>query len=93
MAFRARSFDVAFAFSVFQYFPNLPYAAEVVREMRRVSRRAILIGDLPRRSRRRKHLLFAERLFLGADVYPGFYTADRFNVVLTAAATSFADEP
>lgn len=79
LMFRDGWFDVVFAFSVFQYFPDVGYAREAVAEMTRVARRAVLIGDLPLRSHRAEHLIFRQDQFPGWDLEPGYYNPDRFN--------------
>ncbi|MGQ0383182.1 MAG: class I SAM-dependent methyltransferase, partial [Gammaproteobacteria bacterium] len=74
------SFDKAFAFSVFQYFPDAAYAEAAIAEMKRMARQAVFIGDLPERSHSPDHRLYRREQFAGWRVTPGFYNPDRFNV-------------
>ena len=43
------------------YFPDMEYADRVVSEMKRVSKKGILIGELPTKSHESKHLLFTKK--------------------------------
>jgi len=82
LRFADRSFDLAFAFSVFQYFPDAGYADQAIAELKRVARRAVFIGDLPERSHSPDHRLYRRQDFAGWRLLPGFYNPDRFNVLL-----------
>lgn len=46
--FADNMFDGVYSFSVFHYFPNLDYAKQSIKEMKRVSKnKRIYIGDVP----------------------------------------------
>jgi SAM-dependent methyltransferase len=77
-----KSVDKIYVFSVFHYFPNLPYAQRVVDELKRVARKGIFVGDLPIRSHSPDHLLYVESFFSGWTISSGFYNSDRFNACL-----------
>lgn len=89
LMFRDGWFDVAFAFSVFHYFPDHLYASEAVAEMMRVARRGIMVGDLPLRSRRTEHLVFAGDHFRGWVCEPGYYNPDRFNCIARRSGSNW----
>lgn len=80
--FADESFDYVFSYSVFQYFPNRKYAFTVIREMQRVAKIAIFIGDLVEASRRDSHLMFNRNdpIFKWWNMSEGYYNPDRFNV-------------
>lgn len=82
LPFADRSFDRAFSFSVFQYFPDAAYAEAAIAELRRVARQAVFIGDLPERSHSPDHQLYSKGQFAGWQLIPGFYNPDRFNAYL-----------
>lgn len=85
LPFEDSSFDVVFCFGVFQYFPSEEYAAKVISEMHRVSRRVIFIGDLKKSKTRSEHLVYPRKKFieLGFTECGCFYSTDdaeRYNV-------------
>lgn len=80
--FKDGYFDKAFSYSVFHYFPNKKYAKEAIKELKRVCKGKIFIGDLPIVSHRRTHLLFKKSEFPQGQFSEGFYNAKRFNVLL-----------
>jgi len=80
LPFEDNSFDYVFAYSVFHYFPNRNYANETIKEMTRVARKSIFIGDLPEYSHDRNHLLFSLKEFPDWIASNGFYNDKRFNI-------------
>jgi len=84
--FKDDYFDKCFSFSVFQYFPDKEYVKSVKQEMFRVTKLtreiSIFIGDLPMKSHDKNHLLFYPSEFKKWEYYEGFYTKERFNVVV-----------
>ncbi len=84
LPFKDKCFDKVFSFGVFHYFPNYDYMWQAVEEMLRVSRKLVLIADLPRVSHDKNHLLFSERMFeeQGWSLSPAiFYRPERFDVI------------
>lgn len=68
--FKDKYFDKCFSWGVFLYFPEWNYTKEVIREMKRVTKLGIFIGELPKTSHDPKHQLYQEKQFV--DV--GFLT-------------------
>ena len=83
--FKWKFFDKSFSYSVFHYFPNREYVKESINEMKRVTKGSIFIGDLPRVSNRREHLLFDEKEIADELIYgiisKGYHDKNRFNVL------------
>ena len=85
LIFKDKSFDKVICYGVFLYFDNKEYAKKAIRELKRVAKRGVLIGELPIRSHREEHLLFHPEEFCGWDISDGFYDPyrkDRFNAML-----------
>ena len=84
LPFKDKSFDKVICYGVYLYFDNKEYADKATRELLRVARKGVLIGEIPMRSHRTEHLLFAKEEFQGWDISDGFYDPyrkDRFNAV------------
>lgn len=81
LPFENNSFESVFCFSVFQYFPNIDYANQVIHEMLRVSKNNVFIGDIPLISHSSEHMLYKINHFkeLGFEISNGYYNPDRFN--------------
>lgn len=85
LIFKDKSFDKVICYGVFLYFENKEYAWKALEELKRVARKAVLIGELPIRSHRAEHLLFTPEEFAGWDISDGYYDPyrkDRFNAVM-----------
>jgi ubiquinone/menaquinone biosynthesis C-methylase UbiE len=80
LPFPDQSFDHVLAYSVFHYFPSQEYAGLVCREMERIAKRSVFIGDLPMQSHNSDHLLFERNFLEGWQTSDGYYTSNRFNV-------------
>ena len=73
-------YDHVIMFSVAQYFPDYGYFFKAEKELLRVARKSVFIGDLPEASKRDSHLLYSRRWFDTYNITDGFYNKDRFNV-------------
>ena len=85
LPFKAKTFDKVICYGVFLYFDDKEYAQRAAEELLRVAKKSVLIGELPIRSHRTEHLLFAPEEFEGWDISDGFYDPyrkDRFNAAL-----------
>lgn len=80
--FKDNYFDKSFSFSIFQYFPNKTYSKEVLKEMKRVTKGPIFIGDIPFKSHRKEHLLYNSQEFPNSISFKGYWNPDRFNVLI-----------
>ena len=58
LPFDDNTFDVSFAFGVFQYLPDDEFTESVINEMIRVSKKAILIADLKNIKTHNKHFIY-----------------------------------
>ena len=82
------SVDYAFCFGVYQYLPDEEYAMKMVSEMKRVSRKGILMGDLKDLATRKQHLPCPREKIeaLGFSILEPFYLAGdattRYNALL-----------
>lgn len=84
LPFKDKSFDKVICYGVYLYFDNKEYADKATRELLRIARKGVLIGEIPMRSHRTEHLLFNKEDFQGWDISDGFYDPyrkDRFNAV------------
>ena len=56
LPFPDKYFDYTFCFGVYQYLPDDEYAIGMIKEMERVSKKGILLGDLKEDATREQHL-------------------------------------
>lgn len=85
LIFKDKSFDKVICYGVFLYFESKEYAWKALAELKRVARKAVLVGELPIRSHREEHLLFTPGEFAGWEISSGYYDPyrqDRFNAVM-----------
>ncbi len=80
LPFIDNSFDKVFAYSIFQYFPDKEHASKVVKEMQRVCKGPVFVGDLVSTSHNEHHLLLNKKDFDG-KVSEGLYDKSKFNVL------------
>ncbi len=84
LPFKDQSFDKVICYGVYLYFDNKEYAANATKELLRVARKGVLIGEIPMQSHRTEHLLFSKEEFEDWNLSDGFYDPykkDRFNAV------------
>lgn len=84
LPFKDKTFDKVICYGVYLYFDDKAYAEKATKELLRVARKGVLIGEIPMRSHREEHLLFCKDEFQGWDISDGFYDPyrkDRFNAV------------
>lgn len=84
LPFKDKYFDKVICYGVYLYFDNKEYAQAATKELLRVAKKGVLIGELPMRSHREEHLLFQKEEFEGWEISDGFYDPyrkDRFNAV------------
>lgn len=77
------SFDKVFCFGLFQYFPSKEYALQVTKEMMRVAKDCIFIGDL-KTFGSEKHLSYSKKDFVDVVFSDCVYNEEdksRFNVM------------
>ncbi|WP_223592467.1 class I SAM-dependent methyltransferase [Neobacillus bataviensis] len=83
--FKDKSFDKVICYGVFLYFDSDEYVQQAISELKRVAKKALLIGELPMRSHRSEHKLFKKEDFSGWTITDGFYDPyrkDRFNATM-----------
>jgi ubiquinone/menaquinone biosynthesis C-methylase UbiE len=84
LPFKDKYFDKVICYGVYLYFDNKEYAQAATKELLRVAKKGVLIGEIPMRSHRDEHLLFTKEEFEGWEMSDGFYDPyrkDRFNAV------------
>ena len=80
LPFEDNYFDRVFIHGVCHYFPDMKYFNECKKELFRVSKKNVLIADLPESSHDSTHLLFNRSTLEneGWKIYEGFYNPVRF---------------
>ena len=81
------SFDYVFCFGLFQYLPGYEYAEKTIQEMTRVSRKAVLLGDLKDKTTRETHFVFPKAVlrdkeFTFTSCFYGSNDVYRYNAIL-----------
>lgn len=83
--FKDNSFDKVICYGVFLYFDSDEYVQQAISELKRVAKKAVLIGELPMRSHRDEHKLYKKEDFSEWTITDGFYDPyrkDRFNATM-----------
>jgi len=80
--FKNNVFDIVFAFGVFHYFENKEYAEESIREMVRVSKSVVFVGDIPATSHDKYHLLYNKNEWNNWKITEGWTREARYNAML-----------
>ena len=83
--FKDNYFDMSISYSVFHYFPDKEYFNKVMKELLRVTKRRIFIGDLPLESNDISHLLYALSDFRSYSVIAtnkGCSNKNRFSIMV-----------
>jgi ubiquinone/menaquinone biosynthesis C-methylase UbiE len=83
--FKDKSFDKVICYGVFLYFDSDEYAQQAISELKRVAKKAVMIGELPIRSHRSEHKLYKKEDFSDWTITDGFYDPyrnDRFNATM-----------
>ncbi len=85
--FKDKFFDKCFSFGCFLYFPDEEYVDQVLKEMQRVTKEKIFIGELPIESHNPRHMTYSKDKFvkLGWETMDGWakpYEQKRFNVYM-----------
>lgn len=82
LIFRDKTFDKVFVFTVFHYFPSHDYARQVIKELLRVARKAVYIGDLPVISHDPNHTLYTPEFFEDWEASKPLYPREhRFSII------------
>jgi ubiquinone/menaquinone biosynthesis C-methylase UbiE len=84
LIFKDKTFDHAFVFSVFQYFPSDDYARQVIAELKRVAIKTVCVSDIPTESHDPDHHIYDEAFFAGWEITAGLYARQhrRFTAIL-----------
>ena len=87
LAFSDKSFDAVFCFGVFQYLPSLSYADSTIREMMRVAKKSIFLGDLKNVATRPEHFVYPKhklkaQKFIFSECFYDPSNVDRYNAHL-----------
>lgn len=86
LPFKDKFFDKSFAYGCFMYFNDMEYVEKAIEELKRVTKKIIFIGELPKESHEPKHLLFRETDLtkFGFKTFKGWaepYTEIRFSAL------------
>lgn len=87
LPFEDGSYDYVFCFGLFQYLPGYEYAEKTIQEMTRVSRKAVLLGDLKDKTTRETHYVFPkdvlrDKSFTFTSCFYGSNDVYRYNAIL-----------